>query len=632
MAPVDPRAEAAYRLSDSLEQGWRASPYMAGDPPPVGWTHTYQDDPPAFRRLSVFTQDPATVRADINVAAVTIPFEPLLPGPSGALVRVIDEDFTTRQRYRHVDLDGQHPAHDAGLGPSTTDPRFAQQMTYALAMATYERFRLALGRSPDFGFAPHAEDLSETDRVSLKLHIHPHAREEANAYYDRRSGALHFGYILAGSRAQGLEQPGNLVFSSLSQDVVIHEMTHAVLDGLRAHFMVPTNPDVPAFHEGFADLVAVFQRFHYRDLLVRAFEQTDEALTSGLLTDIARQFGRASGDGVTPLRKALLEAGGPEKAVQPKFLYDPDKEEHALSGVLVAAVFDAFRWIFEKKTKPLRQLAGNHGATRAREYAELLATEAGLLASQFTNVIVRAIDYCPPVDVTLGDYLRALVTADYDVVPDDPWCYREALVQGFRRYGIPVAGVLDLSEHALRWSPPERVIRVEKELAFPNLRFGPEPGEAPDRTELCRQGDLVGRLAIENSFYFGLAPYSRRTPDVEKPVVQSVRSIRRLGPDGNLNFDLVAEVTQRRRTADGGVMYGGSTIVFDHKGRVRYAICKHTGSRTREERSSRFLQRHPKYRGALGGATEDVGQFLKQLHSHREVDPPGLNSPMPGTT
>jgi hypothetical protein len=456
----------------------------------------------------------------------------------------------------------------------------------------------------------------------LKLHIHPHARREANAYYDRQSGALHFGYTVASSQAQGLDQPGAVVFSALSQDVVIHEMTHALLDGLREFFMVPTNPDVAAFHEGFADLVAVFQRFQYRDLLVRAFGESDEALTSGLLTDIARQFGRASGDGATPLRKALLEAGGPETPVAPEFRYDRDKEEHALGAVLVAAVFDAFRWIFEKKTTQLRRMARNHGATRAREYADLLATEASLLAGQFTNVIVRAIDYCPPVDVTLGEYLRALITADWDLVPADPWCYREALVQGFRRYGVTVPGVADLSEDALRWSPPERAIPPVAELAFARLRFDREPGDVADLDELVRRGDHVGRLVTREPYYFGLAPWTRRSTEVEKPVVQSVRSLRRLGPDGNLNFDLVAEVTQRRRTPEGNWMYGGATVVFDHRGQVRYAVCKHVASRPREEQLEAFLRLRSEYRAALGGAIEDVGLFLKRLHAHREVDPP----------
>ena len=33
------------------------------------------------------------------------------------------------------------------------------------------------------------------------------------------------------------------------------------------------------------------------------------------------------------------------------------------------------------------------------------------------NICIRALDYCPPVDMTFGDYLRALVAADFDLVP-----------------------------------------------------------------------------------------------------------------------------------------------------------------------------------------------------------------------
>ena len=54
---------------------------------------------------------------------------------------------------------------------------------------------------------------------------------------------------------------GSYVFLSLSHDIIVHEVTHALLDGLRPEFHVASHPDVPAFHEAFADLIAVFQRF-----------------------------------------------------------------------------------------------------------------------------------------------------------------------------------------------------------------------------------------------------------------------------------------------------------------------------------------------------------------------------------
>jgi hypothetical protein len=49
---------------------------------------------------------------------------------------------------------------------------------------------------------------------------------------------------------------------------------------------------------------------------------------------------------------------------------------------------------------------------------------------------IRALDYLPPVDVTFFEYLRALITADFDLVGDDRYNYRVAFVEAFRRRGI----------------------------------------------------------------------------------------------------------------------------------------------------------------------------------------------------
>jgi hypothetical protein len=57
-----------------------------------------------------------------------------------------------------------------------------------------------------------------------------------------------------------------------------------------------------------------------------------------------------------------------------------------------------------------------------------------------------------------------------------------------------------------------------------------------------------------------------------------VRSSRRVGPDGQLVFDLVAEVTQRRHASKPGEpvfeFYGGSTVILDPLGEIRYIIRK----------------------------------------------------------
>ena len=85
-----------------------------------------------------------------------------------------------------------------------------------------------------------------------------------------------------------------------------------------------------------------------------------------------------------------------------------------------------------------------------------MAEEASVLARQFLAICIRAIDYCPPVDIEFGEFLRAVITADRDLVPDDPWDYREAWIEAFRRRRIQPQSMATLSEDALLWSPPDR--------------------------------------------------------------------------------------------------------------------------------------------------------------------------------
>ena len=66
---------------------------------------------------------------------------------------------------------------------------------------------------------------------------------------------------------------------------------------------------------------------------------------------------------------------------------------------------------------------------------------------------IRALDYCPPVDITFGDYLRAIVTADFEFDPVDDEHRRVAFVEAFRRRGIVPDNVRTLSVDGLLWRP-----------------------------------------------------------------------------------------------------------------------------------------------------------------------------------
>lgn len=60
-----------------------------------------------------------------------------------------------------------------------------------------------------------------------------------------------------------------------------------------------------------------------------------------------------------------------------------------------------------------------------------LSDEARKTAQQVLTMCIRALDCLPPIDFTFGDYLRAIITTDYEVAPQDELGYRVAFVESF---------------------------------------------------------------------------------------------------------------------------------------------------------------------------------------------------------
>ena len=102
---------------------------------------------PRRRSLQIYAVDPMIARLSGNeVVTITVPYEPLRPGPSGDLVQVIDYDASTKRFYTPVDLDDPILLAQDGLAPSERDPRFHQQMVYAVTSSLLENFERGLGR------------------------------------------------------------------------------------------------------------------------------------------------------------------------------------------------------------------------------------------------------------------------------------------------------------------------------------------------------------------------------------------------------------------------------------------------------------------------------------------------------
>jgi hypothetical protein len=572
-----------YTVGPGVERAVRGQPYERAV------------DDPLYRPLRIFTRDPAESRLEGSIGLVNVPYEPLAPGPVGRVFEVDNRDGEHRIEYPRVDLDDPLLLIRDGRDPSPSDPRFHQQMVYAVCSTVYAAFKAALGRHLAWGF----DRTVASPHDPVRLRLRPHARLEENAYYDKENGELAFGYFQAATAVHGANLPRGFIFTSLSHDIVAHEVTHALLDGLRAQFALATGPDVFAFHEAFADLVALFVRFSYEQVVHAAIRRSRGQIEKAtMLSEIAKQFGQARG-----LERALRSAIDAGEGNELK-LYNPELESHELGSVLVAAVFEAFTTVFRRKSAVYVRLAtGGTGELPPGEIpADLqtvLARRASRLASQFLTMCIRAIDYCPPVDVELGEFLRAIITADRDLVPDDPWAYREAWIDAFRRRQIYPKHVTSLSEDALVWRPAATPVPPIAALSFAKLQFEGDPGRAAGAKELHRQACALGAAMTDARHLaaFGLARQddpALRGDRLDLPCVHSVRSSRRVGPDGQVVFDLVAEVTQRRVVAarDGSPSFdfhGGATIIIGPRGEVRYVVSKSVLNEERLERQRAFI-------------------------------------------
>lgn len=580
---------------------------------------------PVYRPLRIYTVDPSTPKLDGAIETINVPYEPLEPGPCGRLFSVDHRDHEQQLDYRRADLSDQRVLIADGYDPSPSDPRFHQQMVYAVCMTTYAVFRSALGRTLSWGFGRPDE--------AVPLALIPHFGNARNAWYgnDGTSGAIRFGYYCADQRPSDRTLPGGYVFTGLSQDIIAHEVTHALLDGLRAHFALPSGPDVPAFHEAFADLVAIFQHFSLPGVLQVAMRRCRGALEEAdLLTGLARQFGHTTGQ-QGPLRTAIERGPG-----QPITRYPRDAtgmEPHALGSILVSAVFEAFVKVFKRKTERYVRLAtGGSGVLPAGEIPHdlqrVLADKASRLASQFLTICVRAIDYSPPVGINFGDYLQALITADYDVAPSDPWDYRGALIDAFWQRAIYPRYATSLSEDALLWREPRRPLPAVPGLSFGELKFRGDPAQVASKDELRNQALALGRYLGARSDAewadFGLVRRgdARLGGDaVGLPTIESIRTARRAGPDGQIVFDLVAEITQRRdvaaRAGQAGFSYfGGCTVILGPTGEVRYLVSKSVVGENRLQRRRAFLESAPgaRFWKVEDGRYERRGNMFALLH------------------
>jgi hypothetical protein len=524
------------------------------------------------RFLTVIGQDPGVHdrRGQILRTRVAVPAEKLDPGPRGYRVSVVDYDCTHDVLYAPAELGDARDYATDDDETLLTDPRFHAQNVYALVMLSLARFERALGRHVSWSF-PYGH----------QLQVAPHAFREANAYYSEADQGVLFGYF-PGARRQ-------TIFTCLSHDVIVHETTHALLDSLRDRYTDASVLDQAAFHEGFADVVALLSVFSLPDVI--------ETLLHTSIREERRR--RPSGDPDRPrhrvseawLRKSALfrlaEEMGDELqeqrggALRNSLLITPrrdllDRDEftppHRRGEVLVAAALTALVSAWSRRLQALGTTAiGRDEATAVRRIAQ----EGAAAADYLLTLAIRALDYAPPIDLRFSDYLSAMLTADAEVSPRElRFHVREELRAAFAEYGIDPAADARASG---RWRAPEAdpTIAERRPLVYDRVHF----------ESLRQDPDEVFRFLWENRVTLGVYPgtYTR---------VISVRPCVRVAPDGFVLRETVAEWEQMmdvqardlkrlglhapRRMPDATPLrlHGGGTLIFDDFGKLKFNVHK----------------------------------------------------------
>jgi hypothetical protein len=642
---------------------------------------------PPVRTLKVYALDPSAGNYIGNVMSVKIKWEnDLKHGPVGSKLAVVDYDGANKQYYPPIDLNDPYILARGGLDPSESDPRFHQQMVYAVAAETLERFETALGRDIHWRRPDYVGDDAcwrRTDKI-LVLRLFPHAMVQANAFYSPEAKGILFGYFPAQQTDQGRNLPGQRVFTCLSHDIIAHEMTHAIIDGIRTNFTEPTNPDVLAFHEGFADLAALFSHFSHKSALIDTIQKTggrlyqfelkpdaapaytgsagrragargkkkdsdgDEeggdggdrdgsgALITGEMSsrnpliDLAQQFGEASGMN-RGLRSAL------DVPPNTNDINRRVNDAHFRGSILVAAVFDAFFSVYIKRTRDLfRIFRAGGGSSNPEELptslAEQLARQASETAAEFFQMCARALDYCPPVDVTFGDFLRALITVNIDLKAEDGSVIRDALMQAFRVRGIYPEGASFFSEDALCWPCVPKWSEPPGEDSLPPVKglvFGSANGLTKDEKD--NNGKILRKYARDNAERLGFDP-DPSLPDGGLPQAPSFHPVFRIAPDGRLRVDMVVELVQTRKalydaedpSRGSFPLRGGVTLIISapeivgkeaSDPEVRFAIRKPLKGKKGKDGVSEGERREARQReyyaslGLLDGGTEDPKHF-----------------------
>ena len=245
---------------------------------------------------------------------------------------------------------------------------FTQVNAYATVMKTIQFFENpdALGRRVRWAFD------------SPQLLVLPRAGLLANAFYERESGSVQFFYCPSSG--------GDMIYTALSHDIIVHETAHAILDGIAPDLYHSTRTQSIAIHEAIADLAAIVLTLLNEMIIFSLCDISGAELDiASALAKVAEEFGSemrhdVGADFLRLLKnKRTLHSDSTD-------LTNPYEVSEVMSGAVYQTFINCANGLNDKKS-----ILG-----AARDVARM---------------VFRALDYLPPGEASLADFGRAMVAA-----------------------------------------------------------------------------------------------------------------------------------------------------------------------------------------------------------------------------
>jgi hypothetical protein len=199
------------------------------------------------------------------------------------------------------------------------------------------------------------------------------------------------------------------VYTCLSADIINHEFAHAILDGIRPHFLESSSVQTGAFHEFIGDLTAILILLRNNDFRRKLAEKTKGNLNEAeKLSFIAEEFGHTIND-----KPYLRNAAEKKKMSEVK----DDDRPHYVSQVLTGAMYDI-----------LVSLSQQYIQYRGETYKEAFWNAI----QRMQPTALQPLDLLPPVDVTFKDYALAVLRYEEVTNPKDPYGYYQSMLDVFK--------------------------------------------------------------------------------------------------------------------------------------------------------------------------------------------------------